>query len=89
MNENWFDHESLFDVVYATQEEMDIKFLPWTYCASPGCRDGDTVLSMGLADVDSKIEQLRSNGYDEDQIARSSPGDRYIEKDLALPLTGP
>jgi len=81
-NENWFDHESLFDVTYANQKEMNIKFLPWTYCASPGCRGYDTVLSMGLADVDSKIKQLRHNGFDEENIEGSSPGNRYIEKDI-------
>lgn len=41
---------------------------------APGDSNGDTVIEMGLSDVDSKKDSLRKMGFDEGKIEWQSVG---------------
>ena len=48
--------------------------LGYEYCTWPGDSIGDTVIEMGLSDVDSKKDSLRKMGFDEGKIEWQSVG---------------
>ena len=72
----WFDHEALIDVLqkFHVQENFHMKFIGPEYCVWPGEENENTVILMGLADVESKKQSLRELGYNEELIAWQSPG---------------
>jgi hypothetical protein len=51
-----------------------MKFIGPEYCVWPGEENENTVILMGLADVESKKQSLRELGYNEELIAWQSPG---------------
>ena len=72
----WFDHEALVGILHSfyQREEFRMKFLGPDYCVWPGNETPNSVIVMGLADVDSKKQALKSLGMSEDLIAWQSPG---------------
>jgi hypothetical protein len=74
----WFDHEALIGILHSfhQRENFKIKFIGPEYCVWPGTEDQNSVIIMGLADVDSKKEALKQLGMSEDLIEWQSPGTR-------------
>ena len=72
----WFDHEALIGILqkFHGQENFHMKFIGPEYCVWPGEENENTVIQMGLADVESKKQSLRELGYNEELIAWQSPG---------------
>ena len=72
----WFDHESLIGILHTfhAKESFNMKFLGPNYCVWPGQENEDSVIVMGLADVNSKKESLRKLGMAENVIEWQSPG---------------
>jgi hypothetical protein len=51
-----------------------MKFIGPEYCVWPGEENENSIIVMGLADVDSKKEALKKLGVSEDLISWQSPG---------------
>lgn len=77
-NGQWFDHEALIGILHSfyQKEGVRMKFIGPEYCVWPGHEDENSVIVMGLADVDSKKEALKGLGMSEELIAWQSPGTR-------------
>lgn len=75
-NGQWFDHEALIGILHTfyQKEGFRMKFIGPEYCVWPGQEQENSVIVMGLADVDSKKEALKKLGMSEDLIAWQSPG---------------
>ena len=75
-NGQWFDHEALIGILHSfyQKEGVRMKFIGPEYCVWPGHEDENSVIVMGLADVDSKKEALKGLGMSEELIAWQSPG---------------
>ena len=69
-----FDHEPLFGLVDMFMKQMKIGFVGKEYCAWPKEQNEETVVMMGLSDVESKKENLRAMGISEDKIEWQSVG---------------
>jgi len=63
-----FDHEPLFSLIPMFIEKMDILWVGPEYCIWPGYTNENTVITMGLADSETKKENLRKMGLSEDLI---------------------
>ena len=50
------------------------------YCVWPGIptTGGEPIITMGLADGDSKINSLKKMGFDEKHIEFQSPGNKFL-----------
>jgi hypothetical protein len=72
----WFDHETLIGLLHSfyQKEGFSMKFVGPEYCVWPGHENQNSIIVMGLADVDSKKEALKTLGMSEDLIAWQSPG---------------
>jgi len=71
-----FDHEPLFSLIpIFIKKKMDIKFIGPEYCMWPGYTNDETYITMGLADSETKKENLRKMGLSEDLINIQSLGD--------------
>ncbi len=55
-------------------KQMKIGFVGKEYCAWPKEQNENTVIMMGLSDVESKKENLRAMGMSEDKIEWQSVG---------------
>lgn len=75
-NGQWFDHEALIGILHSFYQKdgFKMKFVGPEYCVWPGQENENSVIVMGLADVDSKKEALKNLGMSEDLIAWQSPG---------------
>jgi hypothetical protein len=75
-NGQWFDHEALIGILHSFYQKdgFRMKFLGPDYCVWPGNENENSIIVMGLADVDSKKEALKNLGMSEDLIAWQSPG---------------
>ena len=75
-NGQWFDHEALSGILHTfyQKEGFRMKFIGPEYCVWPGEEQDNSIIVMGLADVDSKKEALKKLGMSEDLIAWQSPG---------------
>jgi hypothetical protein len=75
-NGQWFDHEALIGILHSfyQREGFRMKFIGPEYCVWPGNENENSVIVMGLADVDSKKQALKNLGMNEDLIAWQSPG---------------
>jgi len=69
-----FDHEVLFQTVADTTGYCKFGLLGYEYCTWPGNTNENTVIEMGLSDVESKKESLRKMGFDESKIEWQSVG---------------
>ena len=81
-NGELFDHEVLFPLLQRFSHKgspIQIAYLPPSYCVWPGKTDDDSVITMGLADGESKKEGLRKMGMKEDHIEWQSPGNKYLD----------
>jgi len=77
-----FDHEVLVQVFLKEIKNIRIGCLPVNYCIWPGEEEkvqGEKYITMGLADVDSKQENLKHFGFDEKEIQRQSVGNKFVE----------
>jgi len=63
-----FDHEPLFSLIPMFIEKIDIRWVGPEYCIWPGHTNENTVVTMGLADSETKKENLRKMGLSEDLI---------------------
>ena len=63
-----FDHEPLFSLIPMFIEKIDIRWVGPEYCMWPGHTNENTVVTMGLADSETKKENLRKMGLSEDLI---------------------
>ena len=70
-----FDHEPLFGLVSMFANKIDIKWVGGEYCTWPGHTNERTVVTMGLADSETKKDSLRKLGMSEELIEWQSPGD--------------
>jgi hypothetical protein len=75
-NGKWFDHEALIGILHSfhNKEGFRMKFIGPEYCVWPGQENENSIIIMGLADVDSKKEALKSLGMTEDLIEWQCPG---------------
>ena len=73
-NKGVFDHEPLFSLIPMFMEKMDIKWVGPEYCTWPGHTSEQTVITMGLADAETKKESLRNLGMSEEFIEWQTPG---------------
>jgi hypothetical protein len=71
-----FDHEPLFGLIPMFIEKMNIQYVGQEYCTWPGHTNENTVVTMGLADADSKKESLRGLGMAENLIEWQTPGNK-------------
>jgi len=69
-----FDHEVMFNSVINGHKYCTFGMLGYEYCTWPGDSNKDTVIEMGLSDVDSKKDSLRKMGFDEGKIEWQSVG---------------
>lgn len=75
-----FDHESLVSVFMKNIKNMRVGCLPMSYCIWPGENfNGEKYITMGLADVDSKQENLKKLGLDDKEVLRQSVGNKFVE----------
>jgi hypothetical protein len=72
-----FDHEVLFQSVFDAKEYCMMGSLGYEYCTWPGDENENTVILMGLSDVESKKNSLRKMGFEEDKIDWQSVGLYY------------
>ena len=72
-----FDHEVLFQSVFDAKDYCIMGFLGYEYCTWPGDENENTVILMGLSDVESKKNSLRKMGFEEDKIDWQSVGLYY------------
>ena len=70
----YFDHEPLFSIISVYMEQMRIGFAGPEYCVWPHQQKEDTVMMMGLSDVESKKQNLRDMGMNEQKIEWQSVG---------------
>jgi len=72
----WFDHEALIGILhhFYQKDGFVMKFLGPQFCVWPGEEKEDSIIVMGLADVNSKKEALKKLGMSEELIAWQSPG---------------
>jgi|TARA_Y100001963_G_C6761835_1_gene439889 hypothetical protein len=80
IEKEWFDHEPLFGVVQKMISEINIRFVGPEYCIWPGYTNENTVVTMGLADAESKKDVLRRMGLSEDKIQWQTPGNNGVSK---------
>ena len=73
-NKKHFDHEPLFALVQHFQSQMRICFVGPEYCVWPRSQNENTVIMMGLSDVDSKKDNLRAMGMEEGKLEWQSVG---------------
>jgi len=75
-NGQWFDHEALIGILHSFYQKdgVRMKFIGPEYCVWPGHENENSIIIMGLADVDSKKSALKQLGMSEDLIAWQSPG---------------
>jgi hypothetical protein len=78
-----FDHEPLFQLIpmFLQSNTISMSFVGEEYCAWPGNTNNNTVITMGLADAESKKEKLRSLGMSEDKIEWQSPGNKHEQSE--------
>ena len=74
MNKKHFDHEPLFGLVQFFMKQMKVAFVGKEYCTWPKEQDDNTVIMMGLSDVESKKGNLRAMGMSEEKIEWQSVG---------------
>tara|TARA_R110000824_G_scaffold316132_8_gene503299 strand:- start:2090 stop:2731 length:642 start_codon:yes stop_codon:yes gene_type:complete len=72
-----FDHEVLFQTVFDKKDTCNVGALGYNYCTWPGDENENTVILMGLSDVESKKDSLRKMGFEEDKIDWQSRGLYY------------
>lgn len=63
-----FDHEVMFKSIFDAKDHCTFAAVGYEYCTWPGHENEDTVILMGLSDVDSKKESLRKMGFQEGAI---------------------
>ena len=73
-NMKHFDHEPLFALIEHFRKQIKIGFAGPEYCAWPKSQNDQTVIMMGLSDVESKKENLRAMGISEGKIEWQSVG---------------
>jgi len=78
-----FDHEILLKIFLKIMNEntgIRMAMLSNAYCVWPGVEvvGGEPIITMGLADSDSKIDVLRKMGFSEQSIAFQSPGNKFL-----------
>lgn len=73
-NQKHFDHEPLFALIQHFQPSMKLGYVGAEYCAWPKAQNENTVIMMGLSDVESKKENLRAMGMSEGKIEWQSVG---------------
>ena len=73
-NMKHFDHESLFGLVDFYRKRIRVGFAGPEYCAWPKAQNENTVIMMGLSDVESKKVNLRAMGISEESIEWQSVG---------------
>jgi hypothetical protein len=75
-NGQWFDHEALIGILHSFYQKdgFTMKFIGPEYCVWPGHENKNSIIVMGLADVDSKKEALKKLGMNEELIKWQSPG---------------
>lgn len=75
-NGKWFDHEALIGILqhFYQKDGFNMKFVGPQFCVWPGEEKEDSIIVMGLADVESKKNALRLLGMSEESIAWQSPG---------------
>jgi len=78
-----FDHEVLLKIFTKMLQEntgVRMAFLGNAYCVWPGVpiHGGEPVITMGLADGESKEQVLRNMGFDEHNIKFQSPGNKFL-----------
>lgn len=78
-----FDHEILLKIFFKIMNEntgIRMAMLSNAYCVWPGLEvvGGEPIITMGLADSDSKINVLRNMGFSEQAIAFQSPGNKFL-----------
>jgi len=75
-NGKWFDHEALIGILHSFYQKdgFIMKFIGPEYCVWPGQENQNSIIVMGLADVDSKKEALKQLGMSEELIQWQSPG---------------
>lgn len=78
-----FDHEVLLKIFMKMINEntgVRMAFLGNAYCIWPGIpiQGGEPVITMGLADGESKEQVLRNMGFDEHNIKFQSPGNKFL-----------
>lgn len=74
LEDRYFDHETLFKVIHEKSDTIEYGLFDGIYCVWPGYTDEQTVIEMGLSDVDSKIDGLRKMGVDEELIKWQTTG---------------
>jgi len=88
-NVNSFDHEVLFPLLkkYNYQNSpIKIAYLPPTYCVWPGDTNNDSIITMGLADGESKKDGLRKMGMNESLIEWQSTGNKFLNDEGKIKL---
>lgn len=75
-NGQWFDHEALVGILHSfyQKEGFKLKFIGPEYCVWPGQENENSIIVMGLADVESKKTALKKLGMSEELIEWQSPG---------------
>jgi hypothetical protein len=80
--DKWFDHEVLFPLLNQFSHKssnIQIAYLPPTYCVWPGNTNEDSAITMGLADNESKKDGLRKMGMEESLIDWQSTGNKFLD----------
>jgi hypothetical protein len=82
-HETLFDHEILMQIFQKMISEntgIRMACLNNAYCVWPGIptTGGEPIITMGLADGDSKINSLKKMGFDEKHIEFQSPGNKFL-----------
>tara|TARA_R100001015_G_C4624932_1_gene183256 strand:+ start:1524 stop:2249 length:726 start_codon:yes stop_codon:yes gene_type:complete len=77
-NDPKFDHEPLFPILGRAIQDKTInsRVVGIDYCTWPGNTKRSTVITMGLADSETKKEKLREMGLEEEFIEWQSGGDK-------------
>ena len=72
----WFDHEILIGLLHSfyNKDGFIMKFVGPEYCVWPGEDNENSVIVMGLTDIDSKKNALKELGMTEEAIAWQTPG---------------
>lgn len=77
-----FDHEILlkiFEKIIKENTGTRLAFLNNGYCVWPGIQViGEPIITMGLADGESKENVLKNMGFNDEQIRFQSPGNKYL-----------
>ena len=84
--DNLFDHECLLSITIPRMHNSGVRWggIDDRFCTWPGRTNPSTIITMGIADGESKKKNLEKMGLDDNLINMQLIGDRYITPNIEV-----